>query len=74
MSFRSARLRRCDPSDHAEMHDWFVDTGVEPENIFELDWWDSVDVPPAADDTESVVIHAVPAQHNSGPLLLSRLD
>jgi len=50
----------------AEMHDWFVDTGVEPENVFELDWWDSVDVPPAADSKESVTIHAVPAQHNSG--------
>ena len=57
---------------------WFINCGIPPEQIYELDWWDDVDLLPeqlgislSADDKETgrssaVRVTCVPAQHNSG--------
>ncbi|KAE9983675.1 hypothetical protein EG328_009632 [Venturia inaequalis] len=43
---------------------WFIASGIEPEDVTELDWWDSVEI--KVTDIGSVRLTCTPAQHFSG--------
>ncbi|KAK0930988.1 hypothetical protein LTR29_016495 [Friedmanniomyces endolithicus] len=49
---------------------WFLDSGIDPGRVVELDWWDAVHLtpPPDADGREvgSLHITCTPSQHGSG--------
>lgn len=43
---------------------WFIASGIAPEDVTELDWWDGVEI--KVEDTGSVRLTCTPAQHFSG--------
>ncbi|KAK0278017.1 hypothetical protein LTS00_014003 [Friedmanniomyces endolithicus] len=54
---------------------WFLDSGIDPGHVVELDWWDAVHLTAAGTDGEenlrngnSLIITCTPSQHGSGRL------
>jgi len=45
---------------------WMTDTGVKPEDVIEMDWWDS------QNDGSGATVFCTPSQHFTGRLLVDR--
>ncbi|KAK3654685.1 hypothetical protein LTR56_003958 [Elasticomyces elasticus] len=45
---------------------WFLDSGISPDRVFELDWWDKARITTSSTGGNSLTVTCTPSQHNSG--------